>query len=195
MVEASPSIDTPQFAVFRESMRMHSETLLNRTYLAREAWRVSREGVYADMYHQCRRGLAGLSGAPGLDVLLTPVWTSVHRQTEAKLQDILRSRFGLVGETSKRFVLDLSGCIMDFLLREQAVLRTAVAAQNDINRLLGREPPKRMICAADVNLHNLMHGFDPDRLPYLIDELERLLDVHIDLDMDSLAISRRDAAA
>ena len=33
------------------------------------------------------------------------------------------------------------------------------------------------------------------RLPYLIDELERLLGIHIDLDMNSLKITRRDATA
>jgi hypothetical protein len=84
---------------------------------------------------------------------------------------------------------------MDFLLREQAVLRTAAAVQNDINRLLGREQPTRALSATDLNVHNLMQGFDPDRLPYLIDELERLLGIHIALDMDHLTITRRDAAA
>jgi hypothetical protein len=193
-VEASPSINTPPGVALRESMLAHGGTSLKRTYLAHESWRASREDVYADMYQQCGFGVTGFAGAPGLDVLLAPAWTDAHRQTEAVLQDILRSRFELEDETNEAFVLDLSACVMDFLLREQAVLRTAATVQYDINRLLGREQPKRAINAADINVHNLMQGFDPHRLPYLIDELERLLDIHIDLDMEHLAIARRKAA-
>jgi hypothetical protein len=54
---------------------------------------------------------------------------------------------------------------MDFLLREQAVLRAAVSVQDQINRLLGREQPSRAFNAADINVHNLMQAFNPDRLP------------------------------
>jgi hypothetical protein len=194
-VEAWGSIDTPRVAAFREPMRAHGGMLLKSTYLANEEWRISREDVYADMYRQCGRGVTNFGGTPGLDVLLAPAWTDEHRQTETKLQDILRSHLELADETSRPFVRDVSARIMDFLLREQAVLRTATAVQNDINRLLGREQPIRTISAADINVHNLMQGFDPDRLPYLIDELERLLGIQIDLDMDHLKISRKDAAA
>ncbi len=193
-VEAYSLLDTPPLAALRESMRAHGSALLKRTYLAHERWRLIREDVYADMYEQCGRGVTSFNGAPGLDVLLVPVWTDVHRRTEAKLQDILRSRVDITNETSEAFVRDLSDCIMDFLLREQAVLRAAAAAQGDINRLLGREQPNRAISAADINVHNLMQGFDPDRLPYLIDELERRLGIHIDLDMNSLTITSLDAA-
>jgi hypothetical protein len=193
-VEAWPSINTPTMVALRESMEAQREPLLG-TYLAHEEWRTSREDVYADMYRQCSRGVTGLGGEPGLDVLLAPAWTSVHRQTEAALQGILQSRFELVDETSEAFGLDLSARVMDFLLREQAVLRTATAIQIDINQLLGREQPTRAINAAQINVYNLMQNFNLKRLPYLIDELERLLGVQIDLDMDSLTITRRDVAA
>ncbi len=191
-LEAWPSIDAPLFAVLRETMRSNGGSLLKRTYLAHEAWRVSREEVYADLYRQCARGVTSLAGAPGLDVLLTPIWTSAHRETEARLQDILRSRFELSDDASERLVPDLSGIVMDFLLREQAILRAAVAVQSDINRLLGREQPNRAISAADINVHNHLQEADSERLPYLIDELERLFAVAIDLDPDSLTITARD---
>jgi hypothetical protein len=194
-VEAWPSINTPAMAQLRESMRAHVGVLRNNTNLARESWRLNRENAYADMYWQCGRGLPGLAGAPGLNVVLSPAWTSVHRQTEAELQDILRSRFELEGEISESFVLALSARVMDFLLRTQAVLRAAAAAQSDINRLLGREQPKRALSAADLNVYLLMQRLDSGSLPYLIDELERLLGVHIDLDMDSLAITGWGGAA
>jgi hypothetical protein len=147
------------------------------------------------MYRQCGRGVTNLANGPGLDVLLTPAWTDEHRQTEARLRDILRRHLGLVDETSQRFVRDVSAHVMDFLLRVQAVLRTGTAIQTDINRLLGREQPKRAINAADINVYNLMQDFNLKRLPYLIDEMERLLGVQIELDRDRLTITRRDAVA
>jgi hypothetical protein len=195
IVEAWPAIGAPRAAALREAMLSHAGTLLKGTYLAHEDWRISREDVYADMYRQCGRGVAAFAGAPGLDVLLAPAWSDADRLTEGTLQDILRHRFEAADGTSEPFIRALSGCVMDFLLREQAVLRTAGAAQCHINRLLGRDQPSRAVNAADLNVHNLMQGFDPGRLPYLIDELERLLGIDIDLDMNGLAITRRDEAA
>jgi hypothetical protein len=193
IVGAWPSVGTASFATLREGMRANSESL-KRTAFAHETWRASHDSAYAYTYQQCGRGIPGLAGASGLDVLLAPAWTSEHRQAEAELQDILRSRFELVGDASEALVLDLSHCIMDFLLRGQQVLRTAVTAQNDINRLLGRERPKRPFSAADIDVYFLIQG-ESDRLPYLIDELERLLAIDIDFNVDRLVIARRDPAA
>jgi len=190
-IDAWPAIDTPGVAALREAMQSHVGTLLKGTYLAHENWRASREDVYADMYSQCGRGIAGFADAPGLDVLLAPTWTAKAWQTEAALQDHLRRRFALTAGTSEAFIRELSTGIMDFLLREQAVLRTAAAAQCHVNQLLGRDPPRRAIHAADINVHNLMQGADPGRLPYLVDELERLFGIQIDLDSTRLTITSR----
>ena len=83
---------------------------------------------------------------------------------------------------------------MDFLLRGQQVLRTAVTVQNDINRLLGRQRPNWPMSVADLNVYVLVQ-VDPDSLPFLIDELERLLAIDIDINAGRLTIARRDAAA
>jgi hypothetical protein len=194
-LEAWPPVTTAGFTTFYDSMRAHGGSFLKGTYLANERWRASREDVYADMYQQCGRGITGFSDVAGLDVLLAAAWSDRHRQTETELQETLRSQFGLEGKMTEQPVVELGTCIMNFLLRVQAVLRTATAVQSDINCLLGREQPKRAFSSADINVHNLMQGFDPDRLPYLVDELERLLGVRIDLDMDTLAVTRRDTAA
>jgi hypothetical protein len=195
IVETWPSIDTPVFSAFRESMRIRGEALRASPLLAQEDWRSSRDDMYTDMYDQCGRGVTNTASAVGLAVLLAPARTSLDRQTEAKLQDILRSRFERVRGTGDALVLDLSDCIMEFLLRAQAMLRTAIAAQNDISRLLGREQPSRALSAADLNVHNLMQGDDATRQPYLIDELENLLGIAIELDAGGLAINRRDSVA
>jgi hypothetical protein len=193
IVEAWPSIDTPSFAAFREGMRANKDSL-KRTAFAHETWRASHDSAYAHTYQQCGRGIMGLADAPGLDVVLASAWTSAHRQAEAELQDILRGRFDLARGASEALVLDLSRFIMDFLLRGQQVLRAAVTIQHDINRLLGRERPNRPFSAADIDVYFLIQG-ETDRLPYLVDELERLLAVDIDFNMDRLTIARRDPAA
>jgi hypothetical protein len=191
MAEAWPSADTPAATAFRDSMQAYGKTLLKRTHLAHEEWRRDREDTYADMYRQCGRGVTGTAGALDLDALLAPAWTDVHRRTEAELQEIIQYRF----ECTDGFVLGLSSTIMDLLLREQATLRAAVAVQDEINSLLGREPPKRAISAADLNAYNLLQGANPGRLPFLNDELERLLGIRIELDANNLTITRQDAPA
>jgi hypothetical protein len=193
-VDAWPLISTPVITALRESMRAH-RTMLKGTYLAHEEWRASRQHVYADMYRQSGLGMSNPCETPGLDVLLAPVWTDASRQAAAQLQHILRSHCEVADATTDSFVLDLSACIMEFLLRQQAILRVAIAVQHQVNLFLGRKPPDRAINAGDLHVFNLMQGPDPGRLPVLIDELERLLDIHIHINMNCLAITRRDAPA
>ena len=193
IVEAWPSINTPTFIAFRESMRAH-RAFLKKTSLAHESWRASYDNAYTYSYQQCGRGLPGLADTPGLDALLVPKRTSSHQQVEAELQGILRSRFGPVGAAADALLLDLSGCIMDFLLRGQQGLRAAVDVQSDINRLLGREQPNRVMSVSDLDVHFLIQD-NPDRLPFLIDELERLLALDIDVTVDRLSIAGRNMAA
>jgi hypothetical protein len=192
MAEAWPSTGAPAATAFRGSMLAHGKTLLKRTYLAREEWRRSREYAYTDMHRQCGRGLMRPVGAPGLDALLAPVWTDAHRRTAAEFREIIRDRLGCTGDGSAAGLADL---IMEFLLRGQAILREAAAVQREINALLGREPPKRAIGAADIDAYHLLLGGAPDRLPFLNDELERLLGIRIALDSESLTVARRDAPA
>jgi hypothetical protein len=72
------------------------------------------------MCQQFRWGPAGIDGAAGLDILLAPVWTDVHRRTEARLQSILRSRFERVSEAS----------VQDFSVSVLGLLNWAVAVRS-----------------------------------------------------------------
>jgi hypothetical protein len=190
-VNTLPAAATPLTVALRESMAAVSELLPN-TYLGDETWRASRQYVYADMYQQCGKGLTGTDMSPKLDILVAPVWTDAHRKTEARLQKILRSRLEPVDETLEAFVQDLSACLMDFLLREQSILRAATSVQDQINQLLGREQPVRTFNAVDINVYNLMQDITLKPMPYLIDEMERLFDCQIDIDMNQVAITARD---
>jgi hypothetical protein len=191
-VEALPAVATPPIRALRKRIQNYQK-ILSRTYFVHEKWRAARESVYAGTFRQCGQGIAGLADEPSLDVLLSPVWTSLDRQTEVQLQHIVRRRFGQADRKTERFVLELSLHIIDFLLRVRAILRTAVGVQHDINRLLGRKPPVRVLSAADIKVYDLMQGDNPDRLPFLFDELEQILGIQIGLDVNRLAITAHDA--
>ncbi len=128
--------------------------------------------------------------------LVGACWTDELRKAEARLQEILRNHFDLADATSSElFIRDVSASVMDFLLHKQAALRTAIAVQDSINRRLGREAPQRAIKAADIDVYNLLQADDSDRMPNLVEELERLFGIAIELDAGSLAITQRDGAA
>ena len=181
-------------AAFRDRMQAHRNQL-KTTYLAHESWRISREAIYADIYQQCGRGVAHCDEGPGLDVLLAPVWTDADRQTETELQNMLRAQSVPGDAATEAFVRELSARLMDFLLRERTVLCAAAAAQRIVNRHLGREQPDRVLSAADLNVHDFSLEHDSDHLPNLTSELEKLLGLHIELDVNWLAIIKRDVAA
>ena len=194
LVDQLPMHGGPWLAAFRDRMRAH-RSQLKMTYLAHEDWRISREAAYAEIYRQCGRGVVTCEDGPDLQLLLAPVWTDADRQTECDLHDILSAHCAPGDKASAPFVRELSARVMDFLLREQAMLRAAVAVQRFINRHLGREQPDRVLSAADLNVHSFNRDYDSDHLPNLTSELAKLLGLHIELDVNRLAISRRDVAA
>jgi hypothetical protein len=77
---------------------------------------------------------------------------------------------------------------MHWLLRAQAILQTAADVQAAINRGLGRAAPRRRLSLADIDVHNQMQGPNPQRLPFLLDEIEALLGIAIELDTERCAI-------
>jgi hypothetical protein len=169
------------FRAFEARLRDHVSILQSNTYLAKEAWRAERETVYADMYEQCGRGLASHDPAVRLAEQIAPVRCARHGRIEARLRNLLGKRFG-TDSAARLHVERLLHCLMDFVVREQAILRLGSAVQGEINRLLGRTPPRRPFGSAEVNVHNLLAGRESTRLPYLIDELATVLGIAIIID-------------
>ena len=194
LLDRLPMNNGPWLAAFRDRMHAH-RSQLKMTYLAHENWRISREAAYADIYQQCGRGVAHCGEGPGLDLLLAPVWTDADRQTKTELQNMLRAQSAPGDEASETFVRELSARVMDFLLRERAMLRAAMTAQRIVNRHLGREQPDRVLSAADLKVHSFNPDYDSDHLPNLTSELEKLLGLRIELDVNWLAIAKRDVVA
>lgn len=182
-----------------QGLRDHLRSLLGQlhgsTFLATEAWRVDREGVYADMYAQCGRGLGRATATNELPRLLAPVRTGLHLQAERRLAEALEQGYGRADRWDNADLCRMVEALMDFLLRTQAVLRAAAEVQQRINRHLHRPAPRRVFSAADLDIHNLMQGSATRRLPYLPDEIERLLGVKITLDSHTLEVAATPRAA
>jgi hypothetical protein len=136
------------------------------------------------MYLQSGHGVMPRAAVADLTALLQPVHSAGSRELQDQLQQIVTRRCGLADDHANRF----AATVTDYLLRAQSILRAADAVQSRINRCLGRPAPVRPLSAADIDVHNLMQGPNPHRLPFLTDELARLLDVHIELDTQRLVV-------
>lgn len=176
---------------WRERFRNAVEFLHTRSLLANEEWRVDRERAYADMYMQCARGL-GVEDAL-LAQRIAPVAQAQHAEVAQQLRRLLRQRCAIAAGTDSPEIENLVADLMDYLQREQAVVRAASEVQQHINRLLGRTPPTRPLTAADLDIYNQMLG-NVARLPYLVDELSAALDLRIVVTQDAIEIFERAAA-
>jgi hypothetical protein len=176
------------FAAFRDRMTGHHQSVRQSPFLAVEAWRADREHVYADMYDGCGRGLAAHRPAGRLRELIAPAPSPDHAAVEAALRDALRRRLR-VGEADAAYLERLLGCLMDYAVRTQAILREASATQACINRLLGRTPPARPFGAADMDVHGLLQGAEARRLPYLLDELAAALGIRFAIDPQRIELT------
>jgi hypothetical protein len=186
--EAAVADGVQALTPFRDRFRTHAERVRTDTFLATEAWRVDREGVYADMYEQCGRGLR--QDGARLSELIEIVAVPQHKQAERELRQILQARFGFAPATAGH-VEKLTACLMDFVVRQQAILRGASLVQRRINRLLGRAEPRRLFGSADVDVHNLLAGAEVRRLPYLLDQIADVLGVSLSVDPYRLKIAER----
>ncbi|WP_158292311.1 hypothetical protein [Paracraurococcus ruber] len=163
--------------LLRDRLLEHAALLEQATYLGHERWRAGRDDAYADMFRESGRGVAGLSPQP-LAEWLDAAAPAEQAALAAQLTAILHRHPGLDAAQAAPF----AAAIADTLLRIRAVLRCAAAAQAEINRRLGRPAPRHALRAADLDMHNRLQGAQAARLPFLPDELGRLLGLRIEID-------------
>ena len=123
---------------------------------------------------------------------------SEHSEDAAAAQSNLReSLLHQLGDAGDGALDTLTACIMEFLLREQAILRVASEVQSAINAHLKRPAPVRRFDGYDIDLHNQLQGDPERRLPYLLDELQEIFGVRTMLDAESIGIAhvKQDIAA
>jgi hypothetical protein len=181
----------PGVLALRERLRGRIASLNASTYLASEEWRLGRDRVYADMFAQCAAG----HGEARRESL--PAQLAAHRQP---CDSVLGRALGkalaaaLGADAGSLHAQQMASCLMRHAETEQAIVRTACAVQQRINRLLGRPAARRAFSASDLNIHNLLQQKDPKRLPYLWDELEAALGIRLEASEDGIEMIETDRA-
>jgi hypothetical protein len=182
----------PGVAALRDRLRARIASLNSSTYLASEEWRASRDRVYADMFAQCAAG----QRQPRAESL--PAQLAAHREPcdsafVRRLQQALAAALG-IADAGSLHAQQLASCLMRYAETEQAIVRTACAVQQRINRMLGRPAPRQPFAASQLNIHNLLQAKDPARLPYLWDELEAAIGIRMNAAEDKIEMVETDTA-
>ncbi len=191
--EAEP---TPEVLALREWLQPIVQRLRTSTHLAREAWRQDRDFVYGDMYAQSERALSGRWPERSLAECLAPRRIEADAPAVLALQQAIERRFGAAaGATQAQWRDEWLNALLQYFLQAQSVVRTAVAVQAQINRLLGRDTPQWRFEAADIDIYVKLVGQLETRVPFLLDELDRVLDLHVAIDDERLDIVEMKVAA
>lgn len=170
--------------------------LRSATHLATEAWRTDRELVYGDMYAECERGLSGAPARPSLAELLAPGGVAGgaagDRLAAGQLQAALLRHFGPAGDSVQQQYRDQwLACLLRYFEQAQAVVRVACEVQGRINRLLGRAAPAQRFGVADIDIYVQLVGMTEARVPFLLDELEKVFGMRVEIDSDAVAIKHQ----
>ncbi len=89
-------------------------------------------------------------------------------------------------------VLRLLNCLQTFLLQVQAITIAACEIQQRINRLLGRSDAEVDFDAKFIDIHNLLQGEEARKVPFILDELESVLNITILITPVTLEIYSKD---
>ena len=178
-----------------EWLRPIIKKLRGETHLATEAWRADREVVYGDMYAQCGRIADGHLPAHTLAECLSPRAVSADEAPAQELRAAIDRHFGAGTPGVRHFRDTLQARLLNYFTQVQAVVRTACETQRQINQLLGRDEPAQRFSAADIDIYVHLDGHTEGRVPFLLDELSRLLDLSIEIDGESIKIKDKGAPA
>jgi hypothetical protein len=164
------------------------ERLRSSTHLATEAWRADRERVYGDMYAQCERAWCGTLPRQPLAERLAPE-AGFDAVASTALAAAMTRRFG-DGDAGapQQHRAAWQACLATYFQQARAVVRLGCEVQRHTNRLLGRDEPMRRFTAADIDLYVQLVGQTEGRVPFLLDELERVLGLRVDIDAEAVAI-------
>jgi hypothetical protein len=192
IVKAWDKTDSPTLTWLRERCEVIHELTNAVGWLAYDALRKSRLVAYDEMYQKCGFGLTGRHPEPSL----------MHRYENlpplpAETMDRLKGLFA-------RYLADLPegdelfDNLTNWLARHisfvQMALRTSLEVQSNINALLGRAAPKRTFMGRDLATYigldkTVDSANERQEVPFLIDDIARVLKVTIDVTTDEVTIT------
>jgi hypothetical protein len=193
ILEAWPADGSEALLTLRERFQTLVTFIRTHTFVQTEEWRASRDRAYADMYEQAAKGLDPEGSGRTLAEYLSPVWEAHHGYAMERLRVLLRQRLCPPHAGQSPALEGLVACLMDYLRQEQTIVRATGEIQQRINHLLGRTPPLRPLTASDLHVYYLLQEANR-RPPYLIDELEEELGLHIVVTANTIELTERSAA-
>jgi len=192
MFETWPESDSTRLNEFKRIVQTDVKTMQSETLLATRELRSNRDRVQGYMFEKTTRGLKQPFAEKNLSEHLTPL-TEAHQTTaEIALRAALKQRVGEKITNDAATFDSLIDCLMNYLSREQAIVKAACESQRCINRLLGRPAPKREFTAADINLYSLLIG-DVRKLPLISELFDQVFNLNLIVTQNTIEISERNA--
>jgi len=184
--------DSPALAQLRGRMDKVHEVTQQVGWLAQDALRKSRLVAYNEMYQKCGIGLTGREPEPSLEERYSNP-PPLSAENMAKLKAAWARHLHDV-EDGDALWTSLAECLAGFVSFVQVAVQTSIEVQGRINALLGREIPTRPFRGRDLAKYI---GLDktPDsrnerkEVPFLIDDIAKLLGITIEVDADDITIS------
>jgi hypothetical protein len=192
ILEVWPAEGSEAVRALQERFQSLVTFIRTQTFVQTEEWRASRDRAYADMYEQAAKGLDSEGAGRTLAEYLTPVWEAHHGYAMKQLRVLLGQRLCPPPARQSPALEELVACLIDYLRQEQAIVRATSAIQQCINDLLGRTPPLRPLTASDLHIYYLLQEVNR-RPPYLVDELEEKLGLHIVVTANAIELTERAA--
>jgi hypothetical protein len=145
------------------------------------------------MYERTSQGLKLPFAGETLSQRISPVPAAHHGSVEIELRSALKQRFGEKIANDAPTFNSFIDCLMNYLRREQAIVKAACETQRFINRQLGRKAPKRAFTASDINLYSLLIG-DVKKLPLISELFDEVFNLHLVVTENNIEISDRIAS-
>jgi hypothetical protein len=184
--------DSPTLARLRERCQKIHEVTQDVGWLKTDAFRKSRLVAYNEMYQKCGFGLDGRFPEPSLEEQYENP-PALSDETMAELKAVFARHFSDLPDGDALFER-LAQWLGRFISFVQVSLRVSLATQDRINALLGRDKPKQTFMGRDLAKYiGLDKSVDSKNerkeVPFLIDDIARVLGVTIDVTVDDVRIT------
>jgi hypothetical protein len=188
-LDAWSGAQSDTFTALRERIAKNMANVQTTDIFSREERRTNSERAYAESYAQCANALDSKAKYGTLEECVISNYAQQCAAAEKRLYSILSRRFGIEG-TDDRSLRNVITCLLGYLCKEQAILRAANQIQQRINNLLGRDQPTQAITAAALDIYGQLQE-SVATVPYLVRELEEVLEMRVQVTRDNIEIIER----
>lgn len=184
--------DSPTLARLRERCEKIHEVTQDVGWLKSDAFRKSRLAAYDEMYQKCGFGLTGQFPEPSLKEQYENL-PPLPEETMAQLRSVFARYLQDLPDGDEMYDR-LTQWLGRFISFVQVALKVSLDVQDRINTLLGREKPKETFYGRDLSTYvgldkTVDSKAEKREVPFLIDDIAKVLGVTIDVTVDGVSIT------